>query len=336
MVVLKKGLTEPHKTFVRAMVNDAITSKEFIKDFKPSLGTVKKTYLITPVTPEGDYIIAYALLLWKSKKKSIYDVLSRGESDLGKKLLHVMKCYAWFAGRDRTNPHPIKNLYTYARKAGDHPGLNCMHIAALHLTPIEFWVFNEMMWDTGIGGGEQYYEHIAATVLKNGHQHHIHNLLYNRKTNKNQFRPLAHKLASEYHQLHHNMHPSTFNSNEYLRTRHAARSVAGGRGSARHRRSIEDLFAGLSITGSHGPSGSGYMFQNHNAPLPRNSNNNRSLYTAPNMANSYSIHNTSLREQHTPSRNLGTLPQAAPKRRRANNNTATSGASGSTRGPPTR
>lgn len=219
-------------------------------------------------------------------------------TDAGKIVGMILKAYKKYG----IDPLSIR------RSSGhEYPGMNTLHLAAIVMSNSEFQAFFELCLQLRIITGDNAKKIIGHSVELRNEMHRLHNIFYMKNGwvhgSDTPNAQLANKFLKMYN---HNLSP-----NKYKEARKAVSKT-------KHFSSIDDLEA---------------MFKRSHI-----SSNNRFLPHMTSFSLNHHINAPPLREQHTPSRNLGTLPQAAHKRSRANNNTATSsGASGSTqvRGPTT-
>lgn len=260
------------------------------------------------------------------------------------KIAHVMRAYQY---RMADKTAPVKAPFKYVRSGSDKHGLSCMHIAAMALSPSDFEFMHKLMLHRGMDARnknslhDDYSAMVSQSLYINGSDHRLHNLLFRRDgwDMNGEFSGHGDKLGKWYLKAFHN---ANFDRHAYKNIRKQLRPD-GGRSVESRENMLANMFRTMNL--SSGSMSSGRTFNRAPGVQRRNSSPTPSYLTpsamagprGPNSAGSvrsnarHNIHNTPLREQHNPGPTVD-MRQAAQKRSRANNNTATSsGASGSTR-----
>lgn len=340
--ILLPGLSSERKKFMKKLVDDTPYA-EFGAMYPYE--KIPKSYLNTPATRKGDYIVSYLLIMLDHRDKKFF--VNGAATDDSRKIAHVMRAYQH---RMADKTAPVKAPFKYVRSGSDQHGLSCMHIAAMALSPGDFEFMHKLMLHRGMDARtknslhDDYSAMVSQSLYVNGSDHRLHNLLFRRDGwNMNgEFSGHGNKIGKWYLKAFHN---ANFDRHAYKNIRKQLRPD-GGKSVESRENMLANIFRSMNL--SSGPTSSGRTFNRAPVAQRRNASPTPSYFTpsamagprGPNSAGSVGsnarrhTNNTPLRTQHTPMRSNVNMRQVAQKRSRANNNTATSsGASGSTRGP---
>ena len=349
--ILLPGLSSQRKIFMKKLV-DGTSYAEFSAMYPYE--KIPKSYLNSPATRKGDYIVSYALIMLDQHDRKL--IVNGAGTDDSRKIAHVMRAYQHHMAAKTA---PVKAPFKYVRSGSDGHGLSCMHLAALALSPGDFEFMHKLMLHRGMDTRtknslhDDYSAMISQTLHVNGSDHHLHNLLFRRNGwNMNgEFSGHGDKIGKWYLKAFHN---ANFDRHAYKNIRKQLRP-GGGKSVESVENMLANIFKSMNLSSgptSSGRTSSGRTFPNRAPVAERRSGSPTPSYFTPsamagprgpnsagsarsgsvksNARRTKTVVRGSLREQHIPMQPNVIMSQAVQKRSRANINTATSGASGST------